>query len=108
MHPSETHKAPTPMNECKPIKLGGPAVAAQGKAVVTGGKQGKGKKGTQKYPPNYEWDALSAVGKPKPMESWKEGSLDKSDKSAPSAKTANTIKSLLKTTTKLNKLVYTL
>ena len=41
---SETHKAQTLLNVCKPIKLGGPVAAAQGKAVVTGGKHGEGKK----------------------------------------------------------------
>ena len=93
------------MKECKPIKLGGPVVAAQGTAVVTGGKHGKGKKGTKKYLPDYVWGALSANAKHKPIESWKEGSLDKSDKSVLSAKTANIIKSLSKTTRKLKKLV---
>ena len=54
--------------------------------------------------PGNGWDALSADAKPKLIKSQKEGSLDKSDKSVPSAKTENTNKSLLKTT-KLKKLV---
>ena len=45
--PSKTHKAQALLNKCKPIKLGGPVVAAQGKAVVTDGKQGTGEKGTK-------------------------------------------------------------
>ena len=59
MCPRKTHKAPTPMKECKPIKLGGSVVAAQGTAVVTGGNHGKGKKVTKKYLPDYEciWKA---------------------------------------------------
>ena len=96
--PSKTHKAQALLNKCKPIKLGGPVVAAQGKAVVTGGKHGKGKKGTKKYLPDDGWDALSADATPKHIKSWKEGSLYKSNKSVPSAKMANTIKSLCKTT----------
>jgi hypothetical protein len=72
---------------------------------VTGGKAGKGKKVTEKYLPNDEWDALSADAKPTPIKSWKKGDSEKSDKSISSAKTANTIKSLSKTTTKLKKLV---
>ena len=71
MHPSEIHKALTPMNKCKPIKLGGSVVAAQGTAVVAGGKHGKGEKGTKKYFPNDGWDALSADATPKPIESKK-------------------------------------
>ena len=47
--PSKTHKAQTLLNKCKPSKLGGPVVAAQVKAFVTGGKQGKIRKGTKKY-----------------------------------------------------------
>ena len=89
------------MKEYKPIKLGGSVVAVQGKADVTGGNHDKGKKGTKKYLPDDGWGALSANAKPKPIESWKEGTSDKIDKSVPSAKTANTTKSL----TKLKKLV---
>ena len=47
------------MNECKPIKLGGPVVTAQGTAVVTGGKHGKGTKGAKKYLSDDGWDTLS-------------------------------------------------
>ena len=105
MCPSKTHKAQTLLNECRPIKLGGPVVAAQGNRVVAGGKHGEGKKGTKKYLPDDGWDALSADATPKPIESWKKGSSGKSDKPVLSAKTANTIKSFLKTTTELKKLV---
>ena len=73
---SKTHKAQTLLNKCKPIKLGVPVVAAQGKAVVAGGKHGEGKKGTKKYLPNDGWDALSADATPKPIESRKIGCLD--------------------------------
>ena len=79
MYLSGTHKAQTLLNEWKPIKLGGPVVAAQGKAVVAGGKHGEGKKGTKKYFPDDGWDTLSADTTPKPIESWKKGSLGKSD-----------------------------
>ena len=72
--PEKTHKAPPPKKECKPIKLGGLVVAAQGTVVVTGGKHGKGKRGTQKYMPDDGWDALSADARPKPIESQKKGS----------------------------------
>ena len=67
------------MQECKPIKLSGSVVAAQGKAVVAGGKHSEGKKSTKKYLPNKKWDALSADATPKPTESRKKGSLDKCD-----------------------------
>jgi len=103
--PSKTHKAQTLLNKCKPIKLGGPVVGAQGKAVVTGAKHGKGKKGTKKYFPDDGWDTLSAYATPKPIESWKKGSSGKSDEPILSAKTVNTIKSFSKTTTNLKKSV---
>ena len=102
---SKTHKAQTLQNECKPIKLGGPVVAAQGKAVVAGSKHGEGKKVTKKYLPGDGWDALSADATPKPIESWKKGSLGKSDGPVPSAVKSNTTKSVSKTTKKLIKLV---
>ena len=41
---SETHKAQTLLNGCKPIKLGGPVVAAQGKAVVAGASMVRARK----------------------------------------------------------------
>ena len=47
VHPSKTHKAPTPINECKKIKLGGLVIATQGMTVVTGDKHDKGKIGTE-------------------------------------------------------------
>ena len=70
-------------------------VPAQCKAVVAGGKHGKGKKGTKKYLPDDGWDALSADATPKPVKSWKKGSLDKCDVSVLSAMKAN--KPILKT-----------
>ena len=70
--------------------MGGQAVAVQGKADVTGGKHDWGKKGNKKYLPDDGWGALSASANPKPIESRKEGSLDKSDKSVLRVKTANT------------------
>ena len=85
--------------------MGGPVVAAQGKADVTDGKHGKGKRGNHKYLPNDGWDALSADVKPMPIESQKEGSADKCDKSVLSAMKANTIKSISKTTKRLIKSV---
>jgi hypothetical protein len=72
---------------------------------VTGGKHGKGKRGTEKYFPDDEWDALSTDAKPAPIESCKEGSLGKSHRPIPSAVKENTIKSISKTTKKLIKLV---
>jgi len=88
---SETHKAQTLLNKCRPIKLGGPVVAAQGKAVVAGSKHGEGKKDSKKYFPNDGWGALSADATPKPIESRKKGSSDTCDKSVSSAMKANTI-----------------
>ena len=87
---SETHKAQTLLNECKPIKLGVSAVAVQAKGYVTGGKHGKGKRGTQEYLPDEGWDALSADASPKPIESQKKCSSDKCDESVLSAMKANT------------------
>ena len=72
---------------------------------MAGVKHDEGKKGTKKYLLNDEWDALSANATPKPIKSWKKGSLGKNDEPILSAMTANTIKSFLKTTTKLKKLV---
>ena len=80
----------TPMKECKPIKLSGSAVAVQAKAYVTGGKHGKGKRGTQGYLPDEGRDALSADASPKPIKSQKKRSLDKCDESNLSAISANT------------------
>ena len=77
-------------SKCKPIKLGGSVVAVQGKTDVTGGEHDKHNKGTKKYLPVDGWEALSANANPKPVESQKEGSLEKSDKSFPSAKMKNT------------------
>ncbi len=82
---SKTHKAQTLLNECRPIKLGGPVVAAQVKAVVAGGKHGNGKRGTQEYLPNEGWDSLSADTSPKPIKSQKKRSSDKCDRSVLSA-----------------------
>ena len=87
---TKVYPFPTPMKECKPIKLSGSAVAVQAKAYVTGGKHGKGKRGTQEYLPNEGWDALSADASPKPIESQKKRSSDKCDKSVLSTMKANT------------------
>ncbi len=48
---TKVYPFPTPMKECKPIKLSGSAVAVQAKAYVTEGKHGKGKRGTQSICP---------------------------------------------------------
>ena len=69
LYPSNIHKVLTPINECKPIKLGHPVCAVQSMAFVTGGKGGGGKKGTKKYLPQNEWKALSADTKSKIIES---------------------------------------
>ncbi len=48
-YPNNIHKALTPMNEYKPLKLDTPAIPAQGTAFVTkdqgGNKKGKGETG---------------------------------------------------------------
>jgi hypothetical protein len=67
-----------------------PAVAVQAKAYVTGGKHGKGKRGTQGFLPDEKMNALSADASPKPIESQKKRSSDKCDESVLSAMKANT------------------
>jgi len=87
---SKTHKAQTLLNKCKSIKLGVSAVAGQAKAYVTGGKHGKGKRGTQEYLPNEGWEALNADASSKPIKSQEKRSSDKCDRSVLSAMKANT------------------
>jgi hypothetical protein len=87
---TKVYPFPTPMQECKPNKLSGSAGAVQGKAYVTGGKHGKGKRSTQEHLPDEGWDALSADASPKPIKSRKKGSSDQCDESVLSAMKANT------------------
>jgi hypothetical protein len=69
--------------------LSGSVVAAQGKAVVAGGKHSEGKKSTKKYLPDKRWDALSADATCKPTKSRKKDSSDKCDESVLNAMKAN-------------------
>jgi hypothetical protein len=59
-YPTDIHKASTPMNEYKPLKLDTQVIPAQGTAFVTGVQGGKKKgKGSKKYLKETEWNALS-------------------------------------------------
>jgi hypothetical protein len=58
---SDTHKALTLMNECKPLKLDVAPVPTQGMAFATTSHKGKGKKasGGTEYISNSNWKAIS-------------------------------------------------
>ncbi len=104
-YPKDIHKALTLMNKYKVLKLDAQVVPAQGTAFVTGGQEGKGRKGA-KYLQDAEWNALSPEAKSKIIEARKKGARggeDNDDKSSLSAKLAKAIKSLSKTMRLLEK-----
>jgi hypothetical protein len=104
-YPKDIHKALTLMNKYKLLKLDAQVLPAQGKAFVTGGQGGKGRKGA-KYLQDAEWNALSPEAKSKIIKAHKKGAKggkDDDDKSSLSAKLARTIKSLSKSMRLLEK-----
>jgi chromosome segregation ATPase len=106
-YPSDIHKALTLMNEYRPLKLDNPVVAAQGTVFATKGSHKGGKKGgskSKKYYSDAEWKALSSEAQAKIINERKKA-IDDADieKSAASAKSSKSIKSLTKTMKALEK-----
>jgi hypothetical protein len=104
-HPSNIHKALTIMKEYKPLKLDTPVVSAPGTAFATKGSERKGRKwGSKKYYSDIEWKALSSEVEAKIINDRKKAMDNgKDEKSAASAKSFKSIKSLTKTMKSLEK-----
>jgi hypothetical protein len=86
--PKDIHKALTLVSKYKLLKLDAQVIPAQGRAFVTGGQGGKGRKGA-KYLQDAEWSALSPEAKSKIIKAHKKGAKGGKDNDAKSSSMQN-------------------